>query len=143
MNTGTLVLLLISQNMSYYLWMVTWMKNVINFQIAKVQPQRVVQHVLPLLAWYKSVAYKKSVFFIVKSLWKASTNKKKHKLQVLTLSMYIFQTIDRVAFHTLFEYFAQGGNMSKFRRRCSCYFLFLKFGQMLFFCFGKFLSYLF
>ena len=25
--------------MSYYLWMITWMKNVNNFQTAKIQPQ--------------------------------------------------------------------------------------------------------
>ena len=37
MNTDTLVLLLIFQNTSYYFWMITWMKNVNNFQIAKVQ----------------------------------------------------------------------------------------------------------
>ena len=28
-------------HMSHYLWMTTWMKNVNNFQIAKVQPQDV------------------------------------------------------------------------------------------------------
>ena len=42
MNTDTLVLLLIFQNMSYYLWMITWMKNVHNFWVGKVQPQCVV-----------------------------------------------------------------------------------------------------
>ena len=41
MNTDTLVLLLISLNMSYHFWMITWMKNVNNFQIEKVQPQGV------------------------------------------------------------------------------------------------------
>ena len=41
MNTDTLVLLLIFQNMPYYIWMITYMKNVNNFQIAKVQPQSV------------------------------------------------------------------------------------------------------
>ena len=40
-NTDTFVLLLIFQNMSYYFWMTTWMKNVKNFQIAKVQTQGV------------------------------------------------------------------------------------------------------
>ena len=34
-NTDTLV---ISQNTSYYFWMITWIKNVNNFQMAKVQP---------------------------------------------------------------------------------------------------------
>ena len=34
----------------HYVWMITWIKNVNNFQIAKVQPQGVA---------YKSVAYKK------------------------------------------------------------------------------------
>ena len=40
MNTDTLVLLLIFY-MSYYFWMITWMENVNNFQIAKIQPQGV------------------------------------------------------------------------------------------------------
>ena len=40
-NTDTIVLLLISQNISYYCWMITRIKNVNNFQIAKVQPQGV------------------------------------------------------------------------------------------------------
>ena len=38
MNTGTLVLLLIFQNISYYFWMIMWMKDLNNFQIAIVQP---------------------------------------------------------------------------------------------------------
>ena len=38
MNTDTLVLFLIFENMSHYFWMTTWVKNVNNFQIAKVQP---------------------------------------------------------------------------------------------------------
>ena len=41
MNTDTPVLLLIFENMSYYFWMTTWIKNVNNFQIVKVQPQGV------------------------------------------------------------------------------------------------------
>ena len=42
MNTDTLVLLLIFLIiMSGYFWMITSMKNVNNFQIAKVQPQGV------------------------------------------------------------------------------------------------------
>ena len=39
MNTDTLVLLLIFQtHLSDYFWMMTWIKNVNSFQIAKVQP---------------------------------------------------------------------------------------------------------
>ena len=34
----SIVLLLIFQNMSYYFWMITWMKNVNSFKIAGVQP---------------------------------------------------------------------------------------------------------
>ena len=41
MNTDTLVLLLIFSNLSYWFWIITLMKNVNNFQIAKVQPQGV------------------------------------------------------------------------------------------------------
>ena len=41
MSAHTLVLLLIFQNMSCHFWMITWMKTVNNFQIAKVQPQGV------------------------------------------------------------------------------------------------------
>ena len=39
MNTDILVLLLIFQNLSCYFWMITSMKKVNNFQIAKVQSQ--------------------------------------------------------------------------------------------------------
>ena len=42
MKTDALVLLLIFQNMSYYFWMITFIKNVSNFQLAKVQPEGVV-----------------------------------------------------------------------------------------------------
>ena len=41
MNTYRLVLLLIFWNMHFYFWMVTWIKNVNNFQVAKVTPQGV------------------------------------------------------------------------------------------------------
>ena len=41
MNTDIHVILLLFQSMSYYCWMITWMKNVNKFQIAKVQPQGV------------------------------------------------------------------------------------------------------
>ena len=43
MNTDTLVHLLIFQNVPHYFCMIKWMKNVNNFQIAKVQPQGVAQ----------------------------------------------------------------------------------------------------
>ena len=48
--------------------MITWMKNVNNFQIAKVQPQGVAQHCLIFFQFqpgvlYKSVAYKKKRVF--------------------------------------------------------------------------------
>ena len=39
MNTDGIVLLLNVWNMSHYFWMIIWIKNVTNFQIAKVQPQ--------------------------------------------------------------------------------------------------------
>ena len=38
MNTDTHFLLLIFQNVLLF-WMITWMKNVNNFQVAKVHPQ--------------------------------------------------------------------------------------------------------
>ena len=39
MNTDALVLLLIfSEYVLYDFWMITWVKNVNNFQIAKIQP---------------------------------------------------------------------------------------------------------
>ena len=41
MITDTIVPLLIFYNISYYVWRITWMENVNNFQIAKVQPQGV------------------------------------------------------------------------------------------------------
>ena len=41
MNTDTVVLLLIFKKISYHFWMMTWMKNVNNFQISNVQPQGV------------------------------------------------------------------------------------------------------
>ena len=39
MNADALALLPIFQNVSYRYWMITLMKNVNNFQIAKVHPQ--------------------------------------------------------------------------------------------------------
>ena len=41
MNTDTLVLLLLFKIMSFYFWMITWLKNVNSFQIPKVHPQGV------------------------------------------------------------------------------------------------------
>ena len=41
MNVDTLVLLLIFQKITYYFWMIMWMKNVNNFQVAKVEPEGV------------------------------------------------------------------------------------------------------
>ena len=46
-------------HMSYCFWMITWMKNVNNFQIAKVQPRGVALHQVQPGVAYKSVAYKK------------------------------------------------------------------------------------
>ena len=92
MNTDTLVPLLIFQNMFYYFWMITWMKKVNNFQIAKVQPQGVAQHLVeiafrqfqPSVA-YKSVAYKKKrvLFFpeIIKNYLKKYNNLKSSSME--------------------------------------------------------------
>ena len=49
MNTDTIVLLVIFQNVFYYFWMKTWMKNENNFQIAKVQPHGIAYHLLDFL----------------------------------------------------------------------------------------------
>ena len=38
MDEGALGLLLVFLKISYYFWMITWMKNVNNFHIAKIQP---------------------------------------------------------------------------------------------------------
>ena len=35
--------------MSYYIWMIMWMKNMNNFQIAEVQPQDAAYHLLNFL----------------------------------------------------------------------------------------------
>ena len=54
MNRDTIVRLLIFQYMSHYFWIITWMRNVNNFQIAKVQPESVASHLLEFLlisAW--------------------------------------------------------------------------------------------
>ena len=88
-KTNTLVFAHVLE-MSYYFWMITWMKKGNNFQIAKVQPQSVAQffnhllNFLPVSVWcglrtkwlwlrvplqsYKSVAYKKIVYsWIIKN----------------------------------------------------------------------------
>ena len=54
---------------SYYFWMITWMKNMNNFQIANFQPQSVTQLLLIFFQFqpgvaYKSVAYKKRLLFL-------------------------------------------------------------------------------
>ena len=41
MNKYTLAFSVIFWNMSYYFWIITWMKNVNNCQISKIQPQGV------------------------------------------------------------------------------------------------------
>ena len=52
--------------MSHYFFVITWMKNVNNFEIAKVQPQGVAWQLLEVFCQfqtgvaYKSVAYKKA-----------------------------------------------------------------------------------
>ena len=57
----------ICQNMSYCFWMITWTKNVNNFQIAKVQSNRVLFSICLIFCQfhpgvtYKSVAYEKVV----------------------------------------------------------------------------------
>ena len=50
MDTEALAILLIFKNMSYNFWMITWMRNVNNFQIVKVLSQGVKYHVLDFLA---------------------------------------------------------------------------------------------
>ena len=46
MNTDTLAVLLIFLVYVLLFWMITWMKNVNKFQIAKVKPQGVAQLLL-------------------------------------------------------------------------------------------------
>ena len=41
MNTNTLLLLFVVKNIFFYFWMITWIKNLNDFQKAKVQPQGV------------------------------------------------------------------------------------------------------
>ena len=41
MNTDKFFVLLVFKNIFYYFWTITWIKNVNNFQIAKVQPRNV------------------------------------------------------------------------------------------------------
>ena len=56
------------QNISYYLWMINWLKKPHSFLIAKVQPQRVVQLLLNFFFQFqpgisfKSVVCKSSVY---------------------------------------------------------------------------------
>ena len=63
-NTDTLVALFLFQNISSYFLMITWMKNVNNFQRINVQPQIVTKHCQTFWQFqpgvgYESVAYKK------------------------------------------------------------------------------------
>ena len=54
MNTDTLVILLYFLEYALFFWMITWMKNVNNFQIEKVHPQGAAYHLLdffPISAW--------------------------------------------------------------------------------------------
>ena len=60
--------------MPYYVWMITWMKNVNNFQKAKVQPQGVLFSICLIFCQaqpgvaYKSVTYKKRVYVFMRNL---------------------------------------------------------------------------
>ena len=68
-KTRLLAFFLIFQTMSYYFWMVTWMKNMNNSQIAKVYPQDVAQYLLDFFANFslaliiKVLAIKKACIF--------------------------------------------------------------------------------
>ena len=46
MKTDTLAFQFIFQNISYYFWIITWLKNVNNFQIVNVHPRGDAQHLL-------------------------------------------------------------------------------------------------
>ena len=59
MKTHTLVLLLIFQNMAYYFWIITWIKNVNNFQIATDHSPGIAEGYTSGVA-YNRVAYKKT-----------------------------------------------------------------------------------
>ena len=82
-NTDIFVLLLCFENMSYYFWMITWMKNGNNFQVAKFQSE-FAQHLLnflPISAWrcFKK-CYEKKIFFPIiksRSSWRTSISAKK------------------------------------------------------------------
>ena len=41
MNTNTLLLMFAFKNIFFYFWMIAWIKNLNDFQKAKVQPQGV------------------------------------------------------------------------------------------------------
>ena len=67
MNTGTLVFLL-NLSFSYYFSLITWLKNLNNFQMSKIQPHGVAYHLLEFCQFQpgiacKSVAYKKPVIW--------------------------------------------------------------------------------
>ena len=53
--------------MSYYFWMITWVKNMNNFQIENIQPQGIAHLLFGFFQFqpdvaYKIVAYKKNVY---------------------------------------------------------------------------------
>ena len=58
-NADAFVLLLIVQNMSYYFWMRTWMRNANNFQQQKFSLRVILSICLIFCVAYKSVACKK------------------------------------------------------------------------------------
>ena len=61
-NGDALVLLLIFLSMLYYFWVTTWMKNVNNFQIAKVSLKVLFSIFLIFCQFLPDVAFKKSVY---------------------------------------------------------------------------------
>ena len=58
------------QNMSHYFWALRWMKNVNNFQIAKVQPHGLPQHLLDFCQFQPDVTYKSVACKKVRTLFK-------------------------------------------------------------------------
>ena len=102
-----LILFLISQNMSYYSWMITAMKNVNNFQIPKVQPQSVAQHLLDK----KSVAYiKKACISSYSVQMRENTNQKNSEYGHLSRSNILFDFLKNfryIPFEQIFLTFEQ------------------------------------
>ena len=50
MNAEALAPLVMFRNMFYNFWVITWMNNVSNFQIGKIQPQDVAYHLFDFLS---------------------------------------------------------------------------------------------